>query len=61
MEIDYGARMILYKSEYPSDDTYNVELIEYLDNRSDISYEEMVTILTELGFVVDENGTVRWK
>lgn len=61
MDIDYGARMILYKSEYPSDDTYNVELIEYLDNRSDISYEEMVTILTELGFVVDENGTVRWK
>lgn len=61
MDIDYGARMILYKSEYPSDDTYNVELIEYLDNRSDISYEEMITILTELGFVVDENGTVRWK
>lgn len=60
LNADYGAKIILYKSEYPSDDTYNMEIVEYLNNRSDITYAEMVTILTELGFTVEADGTVRW-
>jgi hypothetical protein len=36
-----------------------MEIIEYLDNREDIAYEEMVTILTELGFKVNGNN-VYW-
>ena len=61
MNADYGAKIILYKSEYPSDDTYNNEIVEYLNSRNDISYPEMVTILTELGFIVEADGTVRWE
>ena len=59
LDIGYGEKILLFKSEYPSDDSYNTEIIEYLDSRSDISYEEMVTILTELGFKVNGN-TVTW-
>lgn len=59
LDVDYGTRLILFKSEYPSDDTYNEEIIKYLDEREDITYEEMVTILTELGFKV-HNDTVYW-
>lgn len=60
MQADYGAKIVLYKSEYPSDDTYNNEIIEYLNNRNDITYDEMATILIELGFKVEADGTVRW-
>lgn len=60
LNIDEGAKYILFKSEYPSDDTYNYQIVEYLDNRADISYEEMVTILTELGYKVSSTGYVTW-
>lgn len=61
MDADYGTKLILFKSEYTSDDTYNEDIIEYLNNREDISYSEMETILTELGFTVEADGTVRWE
>jgi hypothetical protein len=61
LDADYGERIILYKSEYPSDDTYNADIVEYLNGRDDISYDEMVTILKELGFTVSADGkTVTW-
>ena len=60
LDIDYGAKLILFKSEYKADDTYNYEIIEYLNNRQDVSYEDMVTILRELDFTVDANGNVSW-
>ena len=58
--VDYYAKLILFKMEYPSDDTYNRAIIEYLNGRNDISFEEEVTILKELGFTVTADGTVRW-
>jgi hypothetical protein len=60
LDIDYGARLILFKSEYKADDTYNYDIIDYLNNRQDISYEEMETILKELGFTVLSDGTIQW-
>lgn len=59
LDADYGERLILFKNEYNADDTYNEEIIDYLNGREDISYDEMVTILTELGFTV-KNGNVYW-
>ena len=53
LPLDYGTKIILHKSEYPSDDTYNMDIVEYLDSRDDISYDEMVAILKELGFTVN--------
>jgi hypothetical protein len=60
LDIDYGAKLILFKSEYNADDTYNYEIVEYLNGREDISYEDTVTILKELGFKVDSKGNVTW-
>ena len=59
LDADYETKIILWKSEYPSDDTYNMEIINYLNNRTDLTYEERVSILTELGFTVS-NGSVYW-
>lgn len=60
LDADYGEKIILFKSEYPADDTYNYEIVDYLNSRDDISYSEMVTILKELGFTVDSAGNVFW-
>ena len=60
LDIDYGSRIILFKSEYPADDTYNYDIIDYLNGRDDISYDDMVTILKELGFTVDSKGNIYW-
>lgn len=60
LDIDYGKRIILFKNEYNADDTYNYDIIEYLNGREDISYEEMETILKELGFTVDSKGNISW-
>ena len=60
LDADYGERIILFKSEYNADDTYNYDIIDYLNSREDISYEEMATILKELGFTVSSDGTITW-
>jgi hypothetical protein len=60
LDADYGAKLILLKKEYTSDNDYNNEIIEYLNSRNDISYEEEVIILRELGFTVDSDGTIYW-
>lgn len=61
LEADYYEKIILFKSEYNADDTYNYEILEYLNSREDISYDEMVSILKELGFTIGSDGvTVTW-
>ena len=60
LDIDYGMRLILFKNEYNADDEYNYEIIDYLNSRDDISYEDMVHILKELGFEVDAEGNIYW-
>jgi hypothetical protein len=59
LDADYETKIILYKMEYPSDDTYNAEIVNYLNSRSDLTYDELTTIYTELGFTV-KNGYVYW-
>jgi hypothetical protein len=60
LDLEYGQRIILFKSLYEADDTYNADIVEYLNSRDDISYSEMETILRELGFTVNPDGTVLW-
>ena len=60
MDADYGEKIILFKSEYPADDTYNDDIFEYVNGRDDITYEEKVTIFKYLGFEVDSEGYVTW-
>jgi len=60
LDADYGTKLILFKSVYNSEDDFNNDIIEYLNNRNDISYEEEMAILKELGFTVDSDGTIYW-
>lgn len=63
LDLDYGQKIILYRSLYDSKEdrnTYNADIVQYLDSRDDISYEEMKTILEELGMKMDANGWVTW-
>lgn len=63
LDLDYGQQMILYRSIYDSQkdkEAYNFEIVEYLNGRSDISYEEMVEILESLDMKVYSDGTVSW-
>ena len=60
LDISDDAKHILFKYEYPSDDTYNYEIIDYLNSRTDISYTEIKAILEELGFTVDTKGNITW-
>lgn len=60
LDLDYGQKIILLKSEYASEDRYNRDIVEYLNDRDDISRSEMETILQELGFTVLADGTVKW-
>lgn len=59
LNADYETKLILFKSEYPADDTYNYEIIEYINNRQDLTYDERVSIYKKLGFTV-EGGYVSW-
>lgn len=62
-DLDYGQKIILYRSMYNSQedrDAYNMDIVNYLNSRNDISYEEMETILKELGFTVSSDGTITW-
>lgn len=59
-DLDDMAKIILYKSEYPADDTYNYRIAEYLIGRKDLTYEEKKTILEELDFKIDGNGNISW-
>jgi hypothetical protein len=60
LDIEYGAKCILYKSQYPKDNSYNKVIVDYLIGRDDITYEEKKTILEELGATVDSNGYIHW-
>lgn len=61
LDLDYGQKCILFKSQYNADDTYNYDIIDYLNERDDISYEQAETILKELGFDVASDGTITWE
>jgi hypothetical protein len=60
LDIPDIEKHILFKSQYPATDTYNRQIVEYLESRDDISWEEMKNILIKLDFKVSDDGTIRW-
>ena len=60
LDINYGSQCILFRSQYTSDDTYNYDIIEYLNTRDDITFAEKQTLLKELDIELDDNGNVYW-
>lgn len=58
--LDYGQKIILFRSEFTSDDTYCADIVEYINELS-MSYEGRVEILKALGFRISDDGTkVYW-
>ena len=63
LDADYGEKIILYRTVYSSKSdkkAYNQEIIDYLNEREDISYEQMKYILEELDMEVDSEGYITW-
>lgn len=63
LDLDYGQKIILFRTLYNSEkdkETYNADIVDYLNDRKDLSYDDIVTILTELDFTVHPDGTVEW-
>ncbi len=60
LPLDYGQRIILFKIQFPTDTTYCSDIVDYLNEKEDISYDDTVFVLEELGFAVFEDGTVKW-
>ena len=63
LDLDYGQKIILFRSLYDGKadkEAYNLAIVNYLNGRDDISYEEMETILEELDMTVAEDGRIYW-
>lgn len=60
LDIPEAEKHILFKSQYKHENKHNYEIIDYLNEREDITYKQMEDILTELGMVVDSNGYITW-
>ena len=61
LDIDIGAKLILYKNEYNGDDNYNEYIVSYLNSRNDLKYDDRLAILKKIGFnVTDDGSKVYW-
>lgn len=60
LNIDDGQKMILFRSYYPKDDTYCHDIVDYLNGRDDISYQEMKSILEALDMKLHADRTITW-
>ena len=60
LDIPMVEKYILFKSEYPSTDDYNYEIIDYVNSMSDMSFEEKIEVLRTVGFDVDAEGNIYW-
>jgi hypothetical protein len=60
--LDVGdvEKMILYKMSYPSVDDYNDYILEYLNNRDDLTYDVKKSMLEALGATLDDEGYIDW-
>lgn len=58
---DYNEKLIILKSEgYKLSDEESLAIIDYLNQREDVTYEQMEDILKAIGYEVDEEGNVWW-
>ena len=57
--LDYGQKILLHKTYYPADDSYNYEIADYVFNNVE-AYEDIINILETLGYTIGEDGTVYW-
>lgn len=59
LDLDYEQKIVLYRMQFKTDDTYNAEIVNYVNSLDYLTYEERVDIFTELGYTV-KDGRVYW-
>lgn len=59
LNLSVPQKAIMFKAEYNADDTYNNQIIEYVDTLN-ISYEEKIKLVEDIGMKVDDNGYIWW-
>ena len=59
LNLSVPQKAIIIRKEYSSFREYNNEIIEYVDSLN-ISFNEKKTVLEELKFTVDEDGSIFW-
>lgn len=58
--LEYGQKIVLFRSEFTSDDTYCEDIVEYI-NGLNMKYADRVEILKALNFRISDDGsTVYW-
>ena len=57
LDLSDGAKLLLFKQEYPKDDTYDTEVVRYVQSLG-MTYAEKKRILEKLGFKIDANGKI---
>lgn len=60
MDIPFEQKIVLAKLKYKSYDEYNYEIVDYLNNNDNFTYESQVNFLKKMGFKVYDDGTVEW-
>jgi hypothetical protein len=60
LNIPVTQKYILLKSQYPSTDDYNYEIIDYVNSMDDMTFEEKIEVLRKLDFDVDAEGNIYW-
>ena len=63
LNLDYGQKVILYRSLFDSKKdraAYDDYIFEYVNSRDDLTFDDRVTILRELGFTVTDDGDASW-
>jgi hypothetical protein len=60
LDIPEIQKHILFKAQYPYEREHAHEIVKYLDENDDISYDSFYKILDELGYKVDSKGRVTW-
>lgn len=61
LDIDEGAKYILFKNEYKSEDSYNNEIIDYIIDKEGLSTDEKRSVLQQLDFIIDDDGYISWR
>lgn len=59
LDLEYEQKIVMFKMQYPNDDTYNADIIDYINNREDLTFDERVEMYKALGFTV-QGDTVYW-
>lgn len=60
LDIPDIEKKILYTMQYPNYKKYKGEIVKYLDQNDDISYQSFYKILDELGYTVRKDGKITW-